>query len=48
MTGVVGVEAAVPLSPEKRLLFMTVLSVADLFAGANLRIHEGCSVSELF
>ena len=38
----------VPLAPEKRLPFMTVLSVAELFAGAIIRIHEGRSVSELF
>jgi ribose-phosphate pyrophosphokinase len=38
----------VPLSPEKHLPFMTILSVAELFAGAIIRIHEGRSVSELF
>jgi ribose-phosphate pyrophosphokinase len=38
----------VPLPPEKRLPFMTILSVAELFAGAIIRIHEGRSVSELF
>jgi ribose-phosphate pyrophosphokinase len=38
----------VPLPEEKRLHFMTVLSVAELFAGAIIRIHEGRSVSELF
>lgn len=38
----------VPLPPEKRLPFMTILSVAELFAGAIMRIHEGQSVSELF
>ncbi len=38
----------VPLPQEKRLPFMTVLSVAELFAGAIIRIHEGRSVSELF
>ena len=38
----------VPLPPEKRLPFMTILSVAELFAGAIIRIHEGQSVSELF
>jgi ribose-phosphate pyrophosphokinase len=38
----------VPLTPEKRLPFMTILSVAELFAGAIIRIHEGRSVSELF
>jgi ribose-phosphate pyrophosphokinase len=37
-----------PLTPEKRLPFMTILSVAELFAGAIIRIHEGRSVSELF
>jgi len=38
----------VPLSEEKQLPFMRVLSVAELFAGAIIRIHEGRSVSELF
>lgn len=38
----------VPLSEEKWLPFITVLSVAELFAGAIIRIHEGRSVSELF
>ncbi len=38
----------VPLAPEKRLPFMTILSVSELFAGAIIRIHEGRSVSELF
>ncbi len=33
---------------EKRLPHMTVLSVAELFAGAISRIHDGRSVSELF
>ena len=31
----------VPLPPEKRLPVITVLSVAELFAGAIERIHEG-------
>jgi ribose-phosphate pyrophosphokinase len=38
----------IPLPEEKRLQCMTVLSVAELFAGAIIRIHEGRSVSELF
>jgi ribose-phosphate pyrophosphokinase len=38
----------VPLIEEKRLPIMTILSVAELFAGAIIRIHEGRSVSELF
>ena len=38
----------VPLPPDKRPPFMTILSVAELFAGAIIRIHEGRSVSELF
>jgi ribose-phosphate pyrophosphokinase len=42
------VSDTVPLPEEKRLLFMTILSVAELFAGAIIRIHEGRSVSELF
>jgi ribose-phosphate pyrophosphokinase len=38
----------VPLPPHKRLPTFTVLSVAELFAGAIQRIHEGRSVAELF
>jgi ribose-phosphate pyrophosphokinase len=38
----------IPLPPEKRLPIITPLSVAELFAGAIRRIHEGRSVSELF
>jgi ribose-phosphate pyrophosphokinase len=38
----------IPLPPEKRLPNITVLSVAELFAGAIVRIHEGRSVAELF
>jgi len=38
----------IPLPPEKRLPVITVLSVAELFAGAIERIHEGKSVAELF
>jgi ribose-phosphate pyrophosphokinase len=38
----------VPLPPEKRLPVITVLSVAELFAGAIERIHDGKSVAELF
>ncbi len=38
----------VPVPEEKRVPFMTILSVSELFAGAILRIHEGRSVSELF
>jgi ribose-phosphate pyrophosphokinase len=37
-----------PLPPPKRLPTITVLSVAELFAGAIQRIHEGRSVAELF
>ncbi|HEV2404580.1 MAG TPA: ribose-phosphate diphosphokinase, partial [Ktedonobacterales bacterium] len=37
-----------PLPEEKRLPNMTILSVAELFAGAITRIHEGRSVAELF
>ncbi len=37
-----------PLPPRKHLPFMTVLSVAELLAGAIERIHEGRSVAELF
>ena len=38
----------IPLPPEKQLPVITVLSVAELFAGAIERIHEGRSVAELF
>jgi ribose-phosphate pyrophosphokinase len=37
-----------PLSEQKRLPNMTILSVAELFAGAISRIHDGRSVTELF
>lgn len=37
-----------PLPPAKHLPSMTVLSIAELFAGAIERIHEGRSVAELF
>jgi ribose-phosphate pyrophosphokinase len=36
------------LPPEKHLPTITVLSVAELLAGAIERIHEGRSVAELF
>ncbi|GAC1390041.1 MAG: ribose-phosphate pyrophosphokinase [Ktedonobacteraceae bacterium] len=39
---------SIPLPEEKRLPHMTVLSVAELFAGAISRIHDGRSVTELF
>ena len=39
---------SIPLSDEKRLPNMITLSVAELFAGAISRIHDGRSVSELF
>jgi ribose-phosphate pyrophosphokinase len=38
----------IPLSEERRLAKMTVLSVAPLLAEAIERIHEDASVSELF
>jgi ribose-phosphate pyrophosphokinase len=38
----------VPLPEAKRLPNMTVLSVAELLAGAISRIHDGRSVTELF
>jgi ribose-phosphate pyrophosphokinase len=38
----------IPQPPEKCLPNITVLSVAELFAGAIERIHEGRSVAELF
>jgi len=37
-----------PLLDQKRLPNITVLSVAELFAGAISRIHDGRSVTELF
>ncbi|HZS77535.1 MAG TPA: ribose-phosphate pyrophosphokinase [Ktedonobacteraceae bacterium] len=39
---------SIPLPESKRLPNMTVLSVAELFAGAISRIHDGRSVTELF
>ena len=39
---------SVPLPEQKRLPNITVLSVAELFAGAISRIHDGRSVTELF
>ena len=39
---------SIPLTDHKRLPSMTMLSVADLFAGAISRIHDGRSVTELF
>ena len=39
---------SIPLSEDKRLPNMVTLSVAELFAGAISRIHDGRSVSELF
>ena len=39
---------SIPLSEDKQLPNMTVLSVAELFAGAISRIHDGRSVTELF
>ena len=39
---------SIPLSEQKRLPNLTVLSVAEMFAGAISRIHDGRSVTELF
>ncbi len=39
---------SIPLPEHKRLPHMMTLSVAELFAGAISRIHDGRSVSELF
>ena len=39
---------SIPLSEQKQLPNLTVLSVAELFAGAISRIHDGRSVTELF
>ena len=43
-----GLTDTLPLPQEKQLPVITVLSVAELFAGAIERIHEGRSVAELF
>jgi ribose-phosphate pyrophosphokinase len=39
---------SIPLPEHKRLPNIKVLSVAELFAGAISRIHDGRSVTELF
>jgi ribose-phosphate pyrophosphokinase len=39
---------SIPLPEQKRLPNMTILSVAELLAGAISRIHDGRSVTELF
>ena len=39
---------SIPLTEQKRLPNLKVLSVAELFAGAISRIHDGRSVTELF
>src|SRR2546429_4106814 len=39
---------SIPLTDHKRLPNVTMLSVAELFAGAISRIHDGRSVTELF
>lgn len=39
---------SIPLPEHKRLPNLTVLSIAELFAGAISRIHDGRSVTELF
>jgi len=39
---------SIPLTEGKRLDNLRVLSVAELFAGAISRIHDGSSVTELF
>jgi len=39
---------SIPLTEKKQMDKMTVLSVAELFAGAISRIHDGRSVTELF
>jgi len=38
---------SVPVPPHKRLPLVTTLSIAELVAGAIIRIHEDRSVSEL-
>lgn len=39
---------SIPLAEAKRLPNITILSIAELFAGAISRIHDGRSVTELF
>lgn len=39
---------SIPLPAQKQMENLTVLSVAELFAGAISRIHDGRSVTELF
>ncbi len=39
---------SIPLSAQKQMENLTVLSIAELFAGAISRIHDGRSVTELF
>lgn len=39
---------SIPLTEQKRLPNLTTLSIAELFAGAISRIHDGRSVTELF
>lgn len=39
---------SIPLTEQKQMENLTVLSVAELFAGAISRIHDGRSVTELF
>ena len=39
---------SIPIPPEKQLSNLTVLSVADLLGEVIRRVHEGCSVGEMF
>jgi ribose-phosphate pyrophosphokinase len=39
---------SIPIPPEKRLPHLTVLSVASLLGEVISRVHEGCSVGEMF
>ena len=39
---------SIPIPPQKRLPNLTVLSVADLLGEVISRVHEGCSVGEMF
>jgi ribose-phosphate pyrophosphokinase len=39
---------SIPLNEQKQMENLTVLSIAELFAGAISRIHDGRSVTELF
>ncbi|MEE8392581.1 MAG: ribose-phosphate diphosphokinase [Anaerolineae bacterium] len=39
---------SIPIPPEKRMANLAVLSVAGLLGEVIRRVHEGCSVGEMF